>query len=90
MKNLTTSMIGLAFGLFSIVALAGDDSESITSRASNALQERIEYRMQKRLDSQFDEANTPVNAKQTSQVRTGAEIQVEITDCPCHNLPIAG
>jgi hypothetical protein len=90
MKNLTKSIIGLAFGLFSSVALAGDESESITSRVSNTLQERIEYRMQNRLDSRMDKVNTPVNAEQSSQVRTGVEMQVEITDCPCLNLPMAG
>ena len=90
MKNLQISIIGLAFGLFSIVALAGDDSESITSRVSNILQERIEYRMQSRLDSQVDKAEMPVTTEQSSQVRTGVEMQVEITDCPCINLPMAG
>ncbi len=89
MKNLTNSIISLAFGLFSIVALAGDESGSITSRVSNTLQERIEYRMQNRLDSRMDKVNTPVNAEQPGQVRTDVEIRVEITDCPCHNLPMA-
>lgn len=90
MKNLTNSIIGLTLGLFSIVALAGDDSGSITSRVSNTLQERIEYRMQNRLDAQVERDNTPVSAEQSSRVRTGAEMQVEITDCPCDNLPMAG
>lgn len=90
MKNLHVAIIGLSFGLFSITALAGDDSTSITSRVCNDLQDRIEYRMQNLLDSRLDKVAIPVNAGQSNQVQTGAETQVEFTDCPCDNLPMAG
>ena len=93
MKTLTVTIIGLSFSLLTVAGAVAAEPESMTSRVNSALQERIELRMQTLLEQRAgfeNKVTVPVEPGRSSQVQSETEPQVEITDCPCDNLPLAG
>ena len=93
MRTLQASIIGLSFSLLTAAGAFAAEPESLPSRVNCDLQERIEFRMQTLLEQRSGFENkvmVPVETGWSSQVRGETDPQVEITDCPCDNLPLAG